>query len=230
MGPDGRTGLLLACLLAPVAPAQVELLGTGCGSPAPGIAAGGSIVPGQTAQVYLSGAPPGAFTYFLLGTSDSDSAFGPLPLDLSAFPEFAPGCRLLTSAETTILLNAGPQGTLKLSFKLPASLGSDLYAQWAVVESLAPLQVTLTPALHICLQTDPDLSAAIVAPQAFVDWDGDGLATVERPVDRIFQDRVVGEERDEPRVVARILDPPELPHHGERVVVHVQLLAQGRPR
>lgn len=179
MGPDGRTGLLLACLLAPVAPAQVELLGTGCGSPAPGIAAGGSIVPGQTAQVYLSGAPPGAFTYFLLGTSDSDSAFGPLPLDLSAFPEFAPGCRLLTSAETTILLNAGPQGTLKLSFKLPASLGSDLYAQWAVVESLAPLQVTLTPALHICLQTDPDLSAAIVAPQAFVDWDGDGLATVE---------------------------------------------------
>lgn len=179
MGPASRASLLIACLLRAAATAQVEQLGTGCGSSAPGIAVSGSIVPGQQAQVHLSGAPPGAFTYFLLGTSDSDSVFGPLPLDLSAFPEFAPGCRLLTSAETAVLLNAGPQGTLKLSFKLPASLGSDLYAQWAVVESLAPLQVAMTPAVHICLQTDPDLSAAIVAPQAFVDWSGTGLAAVE---------------------------------------------------
>lgn len=171
--------LLLAACLHSSPRAQVEVYGTGCGGAPPGIATGGSIVPGQKAQVLLTGAPPGAFTWFLLGTSDTTSAFGPLPLDLAPFPEFAPGCRLLTSAQTLLLLNAGPQGTLQLSFKLPGNMGSDLYAQWAVVESLAPLQVAMTPAVHICLQTDPDLSAAIVAPEAFVDWDGDGLAAVE---------------------------------------------------
>ncbi len=172
--------LRLAALLSVAAPAlaQTEIYGTGCGPAPPGIAVSGSIIPGQKTQVSLSGAPPGAFAIFLLGTSDSSSVYGPLPLDLSAFPDFASGCRLLTSAETQLLLNAGPLGTLKLSFKLPSTLGSDLYAQWAVVQSFSPLTVVMTPAAHICLQTNPDVHAVIVAPGAVVDWDGNGVASI----------------------------------------------------
>jgi glucose/arabinose dehydrogenase len=172
--------LLLVALLSAATPttAQTEIYGTGCGSSPPGIAVSGSVVPGGKAQVSLSGAPPGALVLFLLGTSDSASPWGPLPLDLSAFPDFASGCRLLTSAQTQLLLNAGPQGTLKLPFKLPATLGSDLYAQWAVVQSLSPLVIVMTPAVHICLQTNPDVHAAIVAPTEVVDWDGNGVASV----------------------------------------------------
>src|SRR5262249_8114318 len=139
--------------LAARAGAQTEIYGSGCaGSIAtPGISVGGSILPGQKAQVSLTGAPPGAFVYFLLGKSDTSSVFGPLPLALSVFAGFQPGCRLLGSADTQLLMNAGPQGNLKLSFKLPASLGSDLYVQWAVVESISPLSVVMTAGAHICL-------------------------------------------------------------------------------
>ncbi len=181
------TPLRLACLLAGLllhvaarSAAQTEIYGSGCSGAlaAPSIAVSGSILPGAKAQVSLAGAPPGAITLFLLGTSDTSSVYGPLPLDLSAFPEFAPGCELLGSSGIQILLTAGAQGTLKLSFKLPSTLGSDLYAQWAVVESVSPLSVVMTAGAHISLQTNPDVHAEIVAPATVVDWDGDGTEPV----------------------------------------------------
>src|SRR5262245_11175646 len=110
-----RLARLLACLLLPVAArsaAQTEIYGSACsGAFAPGISVSGSILPGAKAQVSLAGAPPGAFVLFLFGTSDTVSAYGPLPLDLSGFAGFGPGCRLLGSAEIQILLNASAQGT-----------------------------------------------------------------------------------------------------------------------
>jgi glucose/arabinose dehydrogenase len=173
----------LACLLvglflhaAAQAPAQSEVYGTGCGTPTIGVT--GSFIPGQKAQITLAGAPPGAFVYFLLGNSETSSVFGPLPLDLSVFAGFQPGCKLLTSASTQLLLNAGPQGGLKLSFKLPSSMGSDLHAQWAVVQSLSPLTVVMTGGAHISLQTNPDVHAEILGPAVAVDWDGNGTQAV----------------------------------------------------
>jgi len=175
-----RACLLAALLLHLAAPtaAQTELYGSGCGASAPTISVSGSIVPGAKAQLSLAGAPPGAFVLLLLGTSDTVSAYGPLPLDLSGFAGFGPDCRLLGSAEIQILLTAGAQGTLKLSFKLPGTLGSDLYLQWAVVESLSPLSVAMTAGAHISLQTSPDVHAEIVAPDTLVDWDGDGQVAI----------------------------------------------------
>jgi hypothetical protein len=41
------------------------------------------------------------------------------------------------------------------------------------------------------------------------------LAAAERPEDRILEDRVLGEERNELRVVAFVLDAPELARHGQ---------------
>ncbi|HEX5011281.1 MAG TPA: IPT/TIG domain-containing protein, partial [Planctomycetota bacterium] len=173
---------LLAGLLAHLAAsalAQTEVYGSGCGGASePAIGVAGSIVPGQKAQITLTGAPPGAFVLFLLGSSDTTSAYGPLPLDLSAFSGFQPSCQLLTSASVQILLNAGRQGSLKLSFKLPASMGSDLYAQWVVVQSVSPLSAVMTAGAHVCLQTSADVHAEIVAPASIVDWDGDGQQAV----------------------------------------------------
>lgn len=178
---DRRAGLLAVLLLAltATAAAQTEIYGSGCsGASAPTISVAGSILPGSKAQVSLAGAPPGAFVYFLLGKSDTTSGFGPLPFDLSGFAGFQPGCKLLTSVETQLLINASPLGTLKFSFKLPANMGSDLYAQWAVVESISPLSVVMTAGAHICLQTNPDVHAEIVGPSAVVDWDGNGTQAV----------------------------------------------------
>src|SRR5262245_5420384 len=173
---------LLAGLLGHLAAstlAQTEIYGSACGGASePGIGVAGSILPGQHAQITLTGAPPGAFVLFLLGSSDTSSPYGPLPLDLSAFSGFQPGCQLLTSASTQILLNAGPQGSLKLSFKLPATLGSDLYAQWVVVQSPSPLSAVMTAGAHISLQTSADVHAEIVAPGSIVDWDGDGQQAI----------------------------------------------------
>ncbi len=159
---------------------QVVTFGSGCSGllPAPTISYAGSLVPGQTGQIRLAGAPPGAFVFLDVGTSDTASAYGPLPFDLSVFAGVQPGCKLYTSASTQILLNAKPDGTLKVGFKVPSTWGGDLYFQWAVVESITPLRVVLTPGLQACLQTSPYPHAVLLAPDTIVDEDGSGSEPV----------------------------------------------------
>jgi glucose/arabinose dehydrogenase/N-acetylneuraminic acid mutarotase len=175
-------GLVCAlALLAGGGRAQVvEPYGSACAGllPAPTISFTGSFLPGESAQVHLAGAPPNAFVFFYAGTSDTTSLFGPLPLDLSGIAGVNAGCQFLTSGTTRLLLNAKPDGTLKLGFKMPSTLGSNLYVQWAVFESLAPVSVTFTQALHIGIITNPLLHVTILAPDTVVDHDGDGTETV----------------------------------------------------
>jgi len=158
----------------------VEPYGSGCAGAlsAPTIAYQGSITPGEHAAIELAGAPPGAFVFLYVGSSDSSSPWGPLPLDLSFVPGVAPGCSFLTSGQTRLLLNAKPDGTIHLGFHVPAHQGSDLYFQWVVFEQLAPLGVVFTQGLHVSLATNTQLHPVILAPDTVVDHDGDGLETV----------------------------------------------------
>jgi len=171
---------VLAVLLAPQIGAQVVAYGSGCPGlgPAPTIAYLGSTVPGQNAAVRVEGAPPNGFVYLHIGISDSSSIFGPLPFDISIFAGVNPGCSLLVSPDIRLLLNAKPDGTLQMGFKLPAAFSSDMYFQWAVFESLAPVSVTMTPAVHVSVATNTLLHPVILAPSVVVDHDGDGTEAV----------------------------------------------------
>lgn len=170
----------VAMLLAPRAGAQVVEYGSGCAglNPAPSIAYLGSWVPGENAAVRVEGAPPGGFVYLHVGISDSTSLFGPLPFDISIFNGVNPGCDLLVSPDIRLLLNAKPDGTLQLGFKVPAAFSTDMYFQWAVFESFAPTSVTMTPAIHVSVATNTHLHPVILAPDVVVDHDGNGVEPV----------------------------------------------------
>ncbi len=173
--------LLTSLLGGSVATAQVvEPYGAGCSGAVstPTISYSGSFNPGKSAAIELAGAPPSALVLLYVGTSDSTSDYGPLPLDLTGVPGVQPGCQFLTSGETRVLLTAKPDGTLKVGFKLPSALGSDLYFQWAVFEQLAPVSAVLTKALHVSVITNTQLHTVILAPSLVVDHDGDGSETV----------------------------------------------------
>jgi len=174
----------LGASLAPGLRAQDEPpqlhYGSACSQllPAPTLQFTGSLLPGEYGAIHVAGAPPGGFVILHVGVSNTTSAFGPLPFDLTGIPGVAPGCQLLTSGNYRILLNAKPDGTLKLGFKIPSSLGSDLYFQWAVLESVSPLSLVLTDGLQVSLNTNPALHPVIVAPDVVVDEDGSGAEPV----------------------------------------------------
>lgn len=175
---------LLAAVLASGAHAQDDPpqlpYGPACSqlAAAPTLHFTGSLLPGEYGAIHLAGAPPGGFVILHIGTSNTTSSFGPLPFNLSGFAGVGPGCQLLTSANYRIVLNAKLDGTLKMGFKIPSALGSDLYFQWAVFESLAPVSLVFTQGLHVSLNTNPSLHAVIVAPQVVVDSDGNGSEPV----------------------------------------------------
>ncbi|MHC5212522.1 MAG: Kelch repeat-containing protein [Planctomycetota bacterium] len=177
-----RSLAVLAALLAlaTASAAQGVLYGDACGDilPPPTISYSGSTLPGEFGGISVGGAPPNALVVLHIGSSDTDSNFGPLPFSLDGIAGVAPGCSLLGSSEIRLILNAKPDGTLKMGFKLKDTLGSDLYFQWAVVESLSPLSISLTEGLHVSLATNPLMHVVILAPDVAVDHDGDGSATV----------------------------------------------------
>jgi glucose/arabinose dehydrogenase/N-acetylneuraminic acid mutarotase len=171
-------------LLAGAPAAQDEppqmLYGSACGQflPPPTLHFTGSIVPGEYGAIHVAGAPPGGFVILHIGTSNTTSSFGPLPFNLNGIAGIPSGCQLLTSGNYRIILNAKPDGTLKMGFKIPSTLGSDLYFQWAVVESAAPLSIVLTQGLHVSLMTNPAMHPVILAPDVVVDEDGNGSEAV----------------------------------------------------
>ncbi|HZL98922.1 MAG TPA: hypothetical protein VFD43_01605, partial [Planctomycetota bacterium] len=172
-------GLAAAGASAQSAPPQLHY-GSSCAQflPPPTLHFTGSLLPGEYGAVHVAGAPPGGFVILHIGTSNTTSSFGPLPLDLNGIAGIPPGCQLLTSGNYRIILNAKPDGTLKMGFKIPSSLGSDLYFQWAVIESVSPLSIVLTQGLHVSLNTNPALHPVIIAPSVVVDEDGDGSQAV----------------------------------------------------
>jgi hypothetical protein len=80
--------------------------------------------------------PIGA-AFMMLGFSNTNSAFGPLPLDLSFFG--MPGCSAFVSADvTTFLFSGGPTITFNSSFPAdPAFAGLQLYMQGLVLDPTA---------------------------------------------------------------------------------------------
>ena len=118
-------------LLAGAPAAQDEppqmLYGSACGQflPPPTLHFTGSIVPGEYGAIHVAGAPPGGFVILHIGTSNTTSSFGPLPFNLNGIAGIPSGCQLLTSGNYRIILNAKPDGTLKMGFKIPSTLGSD---------------------------------------------------------------------------------------------------------
>ena len=166
MGPlrSAAGAVLAAALLAAGARAQDDppqlLYGSACGQflPPPTLHFTGSLLPGEFGAIHVAGAPPGGFVILHIGTSNTTSPFGPLPFNLNGINGIPPGCQLLTSGNYRIVLNAKPDGTLKMGFKIPSTLGSDLYFQWAVIESASPLSIVLTQGLHVSLNTNPGTS------------------------------------------------------------------------
>ncbi|HZJ69802.1 MAG TPA: hypothetical protein VFF36_02650, partial [Planctomycetota bacterium] len=171
-------------LLAGAPAAQDEppqmLYGSACGQflPPPTLHFTGSLLPGEYGAIHVAGAPPGGFVILHIGTSNTTSSFGLLPFNLNGIAGIPSGCQLLTSGNYRIILNAKPDGTLKMGFKIPSTLGSDLYFQWAVVESAAPLSIVLTQGLHVSLMTNPAMHPVILAPEVVVDEDSDGSEAV----------------------------------------------------
>ena len=145
-------------------------------------------MPGEYGAIHVAGAPPGGFVIIHIGISNTTSAFGPLPFNLNGINGIPPGCQLLTSGNYRIILNAKPDGTLKMGFKIPSALGSDLFFQWAVVESVSPLSIVLhvialifavihsvtffnlTPRVIVVYKGDEKVPEAAIAALHYVMW------------------------------------------------------------
>lgn len=167
-----KTALAAALLATPLA-AQVAPYGSSCDGlfPSSTITYAGSTTPGEGASIRIDGAPPGALAILHAGTEAID-------LDVSGFDGVGPGCRLLVNPNVSyLLLPTDASGSLTIGFKVPGSLGSDLYLQWAVVEQVSPPSVSLGEALHVSLDTSPYVNPVLYAPSV-VDYDEDGSASV----------------------------------------------------
>ncbi|MGE0144989.1 MAG: S8 family serine peptidase [Planctomycetota bacterium] len=98
-------------------------------------AAAGRPSPGGALELNLARARPVAPSVLFFGLSDSVFSGGSLPLPLDTFG--APGCQLLTSAETSIILSTSLQGQLRhflFTPNDPALLGVRFFTQFAVLD------------------------------------------------------------------------------------------------
>lgn len=149
-----RALVALVFLLAVGSSAQVTTFGSGCDGifPAAETTFSGSLTPGKSAHLSLTGAPPQATVVLIVGVSNTETSLGaPLPLDLSGANGVNPGCELLISTEFVFVFTTDALGELDFGFKIPFGLGDDLYFQWAVFEESSPLSITLTSAIGLGL-------------------------------------------------------------------------------
>lgn len=101
--------------------------GSGCGGLTLSFL-GGAPVPGGLATVVIAGIPAGATPYLLVGTSNTSSAFGALPLALP-HPPFLGGCILLTSAEILAQLPSASPSLSVAGVLPPGAVEAHLYLQ-----------------------------------------------------------------------------------------------------
>lgn len=163
MTPVALCRLVLALVaLAPLASGQINIYSSGCSGilPTPQISHSGSLVPFELSTITLTGAPPNALCVLFVGTSNTDAMGNPVAFEFPHVPGVQPGCTLdlLPNVLATTVF-ADPTGQLNFSFFVKTGLGPDLYFQFGVLESEAPVSATLSPALemHIPLVVDPSL-------------------------------------------------------------------------
>lgn len=133
------------------APAGVAGLGPACRGTLAAEPQLGLTARQASTRLHVSGAPPGALAFLLLGVSSTTWAGTPLPLSLESLGFI--GCHLATSVELPL---GAPTGVAGLAagyafYDLPVPVGSalgvTLHGQWLVVGSGATLPGALTDAL-----------------------------------------------------------------------------------
>jgi hypothetical protein len=120
----------------PAVVATAQPYGSGCGAPALQFTPDPQALPviGGTARATVANVPAGT-AFVALGTSDTEAAGMPLPLDLGPFG--MPGCSLWQSADLALLwpTTPGAAATATFTMDVPDELwlvGMDVYAQaWA---------------------------------------------------------------------------------------------------
>ncbi len=146
--------MLSMFVVTPDARTQAVEFGTDCSGlfPAATTTFSGSVTPGQSATLSLTGAPSDATVVLIVGVSNELSTSGtPLPTDLSSIDGVNAGCNLLISTEFFFVFTADSLGELNFGFKIPHGLGDDLFFQWAIFEQASPLSITLTKGIHVPL-------------------------------------------------------------------------------
>ncbi len=132
--------------IEPIAPAM-SLITSTPGAIAPRLDFGGSLALGDTFDITLRDAPPGAIYFLLYGVDDENiGGLVPLPIDLGLIG--APGCFLRTSIEAVVGGNANAAGQAVEQFVVPtqpSTTGFEFFHQFFVSDPAAnPLDLTLT--------------------------------------------------------------------------------------
>ncbi|GJM20401.1 MAG: hypothetical protein DHS20C15_03160 [Planctomycetota bacterium] len=146
--------LFAALVLTPTLSSQVTLISSGCSgvNPTPTISHSGSLEPGLSSTISLSGAPPNSIAVFWAGTTATNAQGDPIAVSLSSIDGVGPGCELniLPNAMKAVVLTDG-NGEVHFSFTVKTALGADLFFQFGVLEDDDPVSASVTPAMHLHL-------------------------------------------------------------------------------
>jgi len=128
--------------------------GSGCLGAQIGL--GGRPVLGSSVSLLLGGGAPSSFAAIMLGLSSTTSAFGQLPLDVSALGGAA-GCFLLQSFDTSLVTVADTTGSASATLGFPAApavYGLSLFAQWVSLDLGlgGPIPARFSDAVQLLLQ------------------------------------------------------------------------------
>lgn len=145
IGMGAVQGGSLTSYLWSLRPAGVTFFGQGClpsSAPKLRVGAGGEARSGGTLTMNCSGLAPGAFSMLMIGLSDQQWYYTPLPLDLTSAG--LPGCNLLVEPMTSLSTFAVPIGPINSMASItsvvapsPNLTGSVAFGQW-VVEAPTP--------------------------------------------------------------------------------------------
>ncbi|MCA8963464.1 MAG: right-handed parallel beta-helix repeat-containing protein [Planctomycetes bacterium] len=128
--------------------ASYSTIGAGCPGSV-GIATNTASAPprlGQTATISFGNLPAPYFAFAILGLSNTVSAFGPLPVDLSAYG--APGCFGRVSTDVSIFI-VGAAGTASMQASTPNQpylIGLTYFTQALVFDAVNPLGAVMSDA------------------------------------------------------------------------------------
>ncbi|MFY9345007.1 MAG: galactose oxidase-like domain-containing protein [Planctomycetota bacterium] len=139
-----RRALVPAVLVLPALLTAQSLVpfGAGCGTSGARLEPYGAPVPGQTLELHLRDAAPGAPHFVLIGFSSTSWSGTPLPLAIPTALGFAPGCTLFVSLELWPMVVAGANGEAVVQLAIPAGVSGTLHVQGLGLPATGPAYTT----------------------------------------------------------------------------------------
>lgn len=132
----------LFVLAAPAVGQSLAPFGVGCGVRGTRLEPYGAPVPGQTLELHLRDAAPGAPHFVLIGFSSTTWGGAPLPLAVPAALGFAPSCSLFVSLDSWPMVIADASGAANIPLAIPAGVTATLHVQGLGLPASEPSYTT----------------------------------------------------------------------------------------